>query len=122
MTLEPSVRRSQPGPPERSGGSARSLLPSRSLAVSVKWLGWSVCVFDRSPARLWILPVVPLGLRLSPLDDHGIRPELRSCHLFSGVKNKWVFVVSIDHIGRVEVVEQASDPLFKRSGSHAPLP
>ena len=36
---------------------------------------------NRNPARLWILPVIPLRLRLSPLDDHGVGPELRSRHL-----------------------------------------
>jgi len=47
----------------------------------VKRLGRSVCVFDRSSARLWILPVVSLTLGLSPLDDHGVGPELSGRHL-----------------------------------------
>jgi hypothetical protein len=52
----------------------------RNLSPLV-WRGWSVCVFDRNPARLWILPVVSLTLGLSPLDYNGIGPELSSRHL-----------------------------------------
>jgi hypothetical protein len=92
MTPEPSAQRSLSELAERSSSFARPLRASRTLAVSVKQIGWSVCVFNRNPARLWILPVVPLGLRLGPLDDKSVdrRFPPASTRLSTKFRNNWM--------------------------------